>query len=101
MEIRFRQLNPYASRTYLAGTPGAGEVVLVDPVLEHVGEYKALLETEKLTLTHVIDTHTHADHISGAAAQVLMQAGFKRVYVLAGGMTRWKELGLPVQHGLR
>jgi glyoxylase-like metal-dependent hydrolase (beta-lactamase superfamily II)/rhodanese-related sulfurtransferase len=44
------------------------EVLLVDPVLEHVGGYLELLERENLRLTQVIDTHTHADHISGAAA---------------------------------
>ncbi|HXV28514.1 MAG TPA: MBL fold metallo-hydrolase, partial [bacterium] len=37
-------------------------------VLEHVKDYLRLLEEKKLKLTHVIDTHTHADHISGAAA---------------------------------
>ncbi|MCI0400750.1 MAG: MBL fold metallo-hydrolase, partial [Gammaproteobacteria bacterium] len=64
MEIVFRQLNPHACRTYLVGTKGASEVVLIDPVLEHVKEYLELLDKEKLKLTHVIDTHTHADHIS-------------------------------------
>lgn len=33
------------------------------------------------------------------AAQILRQAGFQRVYVLAGGMTHWKELGFAVQCG--
>jgi glyoxylase-like metal-dependent hydrolase (beta-lactamase superfamily II)/rhodanese-related sulfurtransferase len=68
MDMIIRQLNPHACRTYLLGAEGAAEVVLVDPVLEHVSDYLALLEREHLTLTHVLDTHTHADHISGAAA---------------------------------
>jgi glyoxylase-like metal-dependent hydrolase (beta-lactamase superfamily II)/rhodanese-related sulfurtransferase len=68
MSIIVRQLNPHACRTYLLGAERANEVVLVDPVLEDVSDYLALLDREHLKLTHVIDTHTHADHISGAAA---------------------------------
>jgi len=37
-------------------------------VLEHVQEYLELLQREGVRLTHVFDTHTHADHISGAGA---------------------------------
>ena len=68
MSMIVRQINPHACRTYLLGAEGADEIVLVDPVLEHVSDYLALLEREHTTLTHVLDTHTHADHISGAAA---------------------------------
>ena len=68
MELIFRQLNPGPCRTYLLSNKGSSDIVLIDPVLEHVKDYMAMLEKEKLKLTHVIDTHTHADHISGAAA---------------------------------
>jgi sulfur dioxygenase len=64
----FEQLNPHACRTYLIGDEKSREAILVDPVLEHVEDYLKALDQRKLTLTHVIDTHTHADHISGAAA---------------------------------
>lgn len=67
MSLIFRQLNPHACRTYLAGEEGSGEAVIIDPVLDHVDAYLELLEKEKITLTHTIDTHSHADHISGAA----------------------------------
>ena len=33
-----------------------------------------------------------------SAAQILMQAGFKNVYVLAGGMTAWAQAGFPVEY---
>ncbi len=42
--------------------------VLIDPVIGRVEEYLAMFRDEKLILRQVIDTHTHADHISGAAA---------------------------------
>ena len=67
METIFHQLNPHACRTYLVGTKGVDEVILIDPVLEHVSDYLKLLERRKFKLSHVIDTHTHADHISGGA----------------------------------
>ena len=64
----FTQLNPGACRTYLIADEKSNEAVLVDPVLEHVQDYLRTLDQQKLTLTHVIDTHTHADHLSGGAA---------------------------------
>ena len=70
MDMIFRQLNPNACRTYLVGAKGSSGIVLIDPVLEHVAEYLELLDREQLRLTQVIDTHTHADHISGGAALI-------------------------------
>jgi glyoxylase-like metal-dependent hydrolase (beta-lactamase superfamily II)/rhodanese-related sulfurtransferase len=64
----FTQLNPGSCRTYLIADEKSKEAILVDPVLEHVQDYIKTIEQQKLTLTHVIDTHTHADHISGGAA---------------------------------
>ena len=68
MDLDFGQLNPQACRTYLLKARGSSEAVLVDPCLDCVPGYLHLLDREKLKLTHAIDTHTHADHISGAAA---------------------------------
>lgn len=68
MVINFRQLNPHSCWTYLIEREGSDEVLIVDPVLDHFNDYVKLLEEEKLKLTYLIDTHTHADHISGAAA---------------------------------
>lgn len=64
----FRQLNPGSCRTYLLGREGSGEAALIDPVLEHTHSYLGLLERERLLLTHAVDTHTHADHISAGPA---------------------------------
>lgn len=64
MEMTFRQLNPHACRTYLIGTNETNEVAIIDPVLDHLNDYVELLEKENLKLKYVIDTHTHADHIS-------------------------------------
>lgn len=68
MDFIFRQLNPHSCLTYLVANSQTREAVLVDPVLDHAADYLKLLETEKFRLIAVIDTHTHADHISGAPA---------------------------------
>jgi sulfur dioxygenase len=68
MSLYVKQINPHACRTYLVGADGSDEVVLVDPVLDHLVDYRELIDREGKSLARVIDTHTHADHISGSAA---------------------------------
>ena len=65
----FRQLFDKVSSTYtylIASRTGA-EALIIDPVLENVNRYIRLLEELDLRLVKVIDTHIHADHISGMA----------------------------------
>lgn len=64
----FEQLNPHSCKTYLIGNDENNHVVLVDPIIDHFNDYLDLLNQRKFTLTHVIDTHTHADHISASSA---------------------------------
>ncbi len=68
MKYYFEQLNPHSCRTYVFGLEGSEEVTIVDPVLDHLNDYLELLKTRNLKLTHIFETHTHADHISGAAS---------------------------------
>jgi glyoxylase-like metal-dependent hydrolase (beta-lactamase superfamily II) len=64
----FRQLfEPQSSAyTYLVGCEETREAALIDPVLETVERDLALLETLGLTLRYTIETHIHADHVTGA-----------------------------------
>ncbi|MDQ1274285.1 MAG: hypothetical protein QG591_2915, partial [Planctomycetota bacterium] len=64
----FKQLNKTSCKTYLIGSETTKEVIIVDPVLAQANDYVSFMKTEGLKLTHVLDTHTHADHISGAGA---------------------------------
>lgn len=53
--------------TYLLARRSGAEAVIVDPVLEHVETYLSLLERLDLHLVKAIDTHVHADHVTGLA----------------------------------
>ncbi|MFH1707540.1 MAG: MBL fold metallo-hydrolase, partial [Planctomycetota bacterium] len=68
MSFTCEQLNPHSCKSYLVVAAGACEAAIIDPVLDHVRDHTRLLENRGLKLAMVIDTHTHADHISGAAA---------------------------------
>ena len=66
----FRQLFDSTSSTYtylLASRPG-GEALIIDPVLDRCDRYIQLLEELDLKLVKAIDTHCHADHITGLGA---------------------------------
>ncbi|MGH7081780.1 MAG: MBL fold metallo-hydrolase [Acetobacteraceae bacterium] len=63
----FRQLFDATSGTYsyLLASRGGGEALLIDPVLEKVGRYLQLIGELDLRLVKAVDTHLHADHITG------------------------------------
>ena len=66
----FRQLFDATSGTYtylLASRPG-GEALIIDPVLEKVDRYLQLIRELDLNLVKAVDTHLHADHITGLGA---------------------------------
>ena len=53
--------------TYLIASSKGREALIIDPVLENVAEYIKLLKELDLKLVKVIDTHIHADHVTGAS----------------------------------
>ena len=63
----FEQLfdNTSSTYTYLISSGPGREAIIIDPVLEHVESYINLLNKLNLKLVKVIDTHIHADHITG------------------------------------
>ena len=53
--------------TYLIASAKGREALIIDPVIENVDSYIALQNELDLKLVKVIDTHIHADHITGAS----------------------------------
>lgn len=64
----FRQLfdAPSGSYSYLLADPASREAVVIDPVLDQVDAYERLVRELDLKLLVSLDTHTHADHITGS-----------------------------------
>ena len=59
--------NISSTYTYLISSGKGREALIIDPVLENVETYISYLKELDLKLVKVIDTHIHADHISGMA----------------------------------
>jgi sulfur dioxygenase len=66
----FRQLFDSVSGTYtyLLASRRGGEALIIDPVLEKVDRYIQLVNELDLKLVKAVDTHLHADHITGLGA---------------------------------
>ena len=99
MNLVFRQLfDPVSSTyTYLLGDQSEGEAILIDPVFEHVRRDSALLDELGLRLVATLETHAHADHITGA--WLLKQKWGSRIAIaeIAGA----ENVDQPLRHGDR
>ena len=65
----FKQLfdTKSSTYTYIIASAKGREAMIIDPVIEDVGGYIKLLKELDLKLVKVIDTHIHADHVTGAS----------------------------------
>jgi sulfur dioxygenase len=66
----FRQLfdSTSGTYTYLLASRRGGEALIIDPVLERVERYLQLVRELDLRLVKAVDTHLHADHVTGLGA---------------------------------
>jgi glyoxylase-like metal-dependent hydrolase (beta-lactamase superfamily II)/rhodanese-related sulfurtransferase len=66
----FRQLfdNVSSTYSYLLASRRGGEALIIDPVFEKVDRYLQLVKELDLKLVKAVDTHIHADHITGLGA---------------------------------
>jgi sulfur dioxygenase len=83
--ILFHQFFDPTSSTlsYLLADPLTGDAVIIDSVKEHVGAYITFLQEQELQLAWILETHIHADHITGAAG--LCELTGARSAIGAGG----------------
>jgi glyoxylase-like metal-dependent hydrolase (beta-lactamase superfamily II) len=62
----FQQFRNKGCLSYLIGDEGTLECAVIDPA-QDIGLYREAIETRGLRLIYVIETHSHADHITGAS----------------------------------
>lgn len=70
--------------TYLLADPESKEAVLIDPVKETMERDLAIVNEMGLKLTHVLETHVHADHVT-ASGELRRRTGAKSVVSRHGG----------------
>lgn len=83
----FRQLFDHESSTYsyLLADEGTREALLIDPVLEQVNRDVRLIEELGLVLVATVETHVHADHVTGAS-QIRQALGSQIAVPAAAGV---------------
>ena len=91
----FRQLFDNRSSTFSYLLADEGKAILIDPVFEQVGRDSALITELGLTLLYTLDTHVHADHITGS--WLLKQKLGNKIAV--SGMAGTDGFDLPLSHG--
>ncbi len=95
--------------SYLIGCGQSGEAVIVDPGRDRVDEYIARARKKGLQISHIVETHLHADHVSGnrelaakTRARILVhhsvQAAFDHTALRDGDEIRLGTVLLKVLH---
>lgn len=95
--------------SYLVGCGQCGEAAVIDPARDRVDEYLALARRKGLVITRIVETHLHADHVSGnqalaqkSGARILLHpaatAGFAHGPIEDGNEIRLGNISLRVLH---
>src|SRR5688500_12383989 len=76
-----------AQASYLVGCSATGEALVVDPNRD-IAQYMEAAAREGLRITHVTETHIHADFVSGL--RELCAAAGSTAYLSAAGTADWQ-----------
>ena len=87
MLLRYFYDEKLAQASYLVGCVATGEALVVDP-MRNVTPYLRAAEKEGLRITHVTETHIHADFVSGS--RELAAATGATIYLSDMGDANWK-----------
>ncbi len=88
MEVKqLRSQDGTGTLSYLLADPHARVGILIDPNREDIAALRPMIDENGLRLTHIIDTHTHADHVSAAE---LSKAYGARVVMHENTKNKWK-----------
>ena len=88
-----------AHLSYLVGDPSVGHAVVIDPRRD-VEIYLDLAAKYQLTITHAVETHIHADFVSGSR-ELAARTGTAKVYVSGEGGARYGFAHEPLHDGAR
>jgi hydroxyacylglutathione hydrolase len=81
--------------SYLIGCAQAGQAAIVDPARDRVDDYVALARRKGLTVSAILETHVHADHVSGN--QALAAKTGARIHIHPAANAAFAHD--PVEHG--
>lgn len=97
-ELIFKQIKRADSGcvTYLIGSSKTGECVIVDPLLDTDYIIQQVKDLRFNKVTHVIDTHTHTDHVSGSR-NLVKQFNLNGVILHSNSKCNFKTI--PVEDG--
>jgi glyoxylase-like metal-dependent hydrolase (beta-lactamase superfamily II)/rhodanese-related sulfurtransferase len=83
--------------SYLVGSTVEGVAAVVDPRLDMVDEICSLLNQQGLRLTHIVETHLHADHVSGRARMARATGAKVSIHEAADVAYRHEDLRAAMQ----
>jgi glyoxylase-like metal-dependent hydrolase (beta-lactamase superfamily II)/rhodanese-related sulfurtransferase len=95
---QIRSTDGTGTLSYLLIDTPTSSAVLIDPNIEDVHSISELIQYTKARLTHIIDTHTHADHVSGAGK--LQQAFGAKIVMHESTKNKWKIIDQGDKFGI-
>ena len=88
MILHQRYVPGLAILSYVLGDEQAGEAIVIDPVRD-VGEYLEVARSHHLRIRHILETHVHADFVSGSRELKDRQGGEATIHCSAMGGSEW------------